>query len=299
MQKFKRLTKKYKSSQTQSPNVPPVSSNENSGGEDDSSPINDAPNSNSNNILDSTASIVASSSTFLDSKLQTKNSTSSSTTGTETVPTQPTSKFLTFLKGSDDSSPKDPEYKYLDKINLASNIIDRSTTSATIMTSTFLPAVENLDMFKRFAPFVSDACKIVQSVIDIYKTAEHNKSICGAILDRVYAAEAAVKYLHIRRDQKTEFFNEKNLKVVENLMKCMREMEEFCKNVSTVTGWKKYVNAKLIDQDFKELTGRFEMYMKTLHFVISVETNVQAREERKLIKQDIKTMQKVGLSFEN
>ncbi|CAG8672701.1 10493_t:CDS:2, partial [Acaulospora morrowiae] len=199
---------------------------------------------------------------------------------------------LSFLEGSDNISPnrgpKDPENKYMERIALTSAFIEGATTKITDAVSTVHPVVANNELIKRFIPFVSDACKIILSIIDIYKAAEHNKSICGAILDRVYVAEAVIKYLHIRRDQKTEFFNEKNIKIVENLIKCMKEMEKFCKDVSKVTGWKKYLNAKLIDQDFKELTSRFEMYMKTLHFVISVETNTQARKERKLIKQDIK-----------
>ncbi|CAG8723788.1 317_t:CDS:2, partial [Acaulospora morrowiae] len=205
------------------------------------------------------------------------------------------SSFSSFLDGSDNNlpirDPKDPKNKYIESTALASTLIEGDTTKITDAVSTVLPTVANNELIKRFIPFVSDACEIILSIISIYKIAEHNKSICGAIFDRAYTAEAAIKYLHIRRDQKMEFFNEKNIKVVENLIKCMMEMEKFCKEVSKVTGWKNYFKAKLIDQDFKELTSKFEMYMKTLHFVISLETNTQARKERKLIKQDINNME--------
>ncbi|CAG8720415.1 18115_t:CDS:1 [Acaulospora morrowiae] len=143
------------------------------------------------------------------------------------------SSSLSFLEGPDNDSPirdsKDPENKYIEGITLTTTFIEGATTKITDAASTVLPAVANNELIKRFIPFVSDACEIILSIISIYKTAEHNKFICDAILDRVYVAEASIKYLHICRDQKMEFFNKKNIKVIKNLMKCMKEMESFAK----------------------------------------------------------------------
>ncbi|CAB5367946.1 unnamed protein product [Rhizophagus irregularis] len=46
--------------------------------------------------------------------------------------------------------------------------------------------------FSKFIPLVAEVTNILDQIVELYHSAEHNKRICGALIDRVSAAEAAV-----------------------------------------------------------------------------------------------------------
>src|SRR6266542_3693822 len=120
--------------------------------------------------------------------------------------------------------------------------------------------------FGKFIPLIADVANILDQIVDLYQSAEHNKRICGVLIDRVSAAEAAVRNLEIRRDQNKNFFNQKNLILLQRLVHNIQQIKRFVNELSKVKGLKKYVQAKSIEKTFKELCRDFDSNVATLHF---------------------------------
>src|SRR5579859_1891494 len=61
--------------------------------------------------------------------------------------------------------------------------------------------------FANFLPLIGEVAKLFNEIVDIYQKAEHNKRICGVMLDRVQVAETAVINLKNRREENENFFS--------------------------------------------------------------------------------------------
>src|SRR4051812_32679817 len=94
--------------------------------------------------------------------------------------------------------------------NLGANMLDGAgialNTSATVLAT--LEITTNVIVpFSKFIPLVTEVANVLDQIVELYQSAEHNKRICGSLIDRVSAAEAAVRNLKVRRDQNKGFFN--------------------------------------------------------------------------------------------
>ncbi|EXX56325.1 uncharacterized protein OCT59_023059 [Rhizophagus irregularis] len=141
--------------------------------------------------------------------------------------------------------------------------------------------------FSKFIPLVAEVTNILDQIVELYHSAEHNKRICGALIDRVSAAEAAVRNLKIRRDQNKSFFNQKNLILLQRLVNNINQIKKFVGEVSQLKGLSKYVQAKSIEKNFKELCRDFDSNVATLNFAITVDSRNQAENDKKALRQDI------------
>ncbi|GBC03860.1 hypothetical protein RclHR1_05370005 [Rhizophagus clarus] len=141
--------------------------------------------------------------------------------------------------------------------------------------------------FSKFIPLVTEVANILDQIVELYHSAEHNKRICGALIDRVSAAEAAVRNLKIRRDQNKNFFNQKNLILLQRLVNNIHQIKKFVGEVSQLKGLTKYVQAKSIEKSFKELCRDFDSNISTLNFSITVDSRNQAENDKKALRQDI------------
>ncbi|CAG8812205.1 2444_t:CDS:2, partial [Racocetra persica] len=118
----------------------------------------------------------------------------------------------------------------------------------------------------KFLPLFGDIITIVQEIIYMYNTAEANKRICGVLLDRVQAAEAAVNNLKIREKERQEFFTEQNIVTLRKLVNVIRKIADFIK---------------------KSLTAEFDSYMSSLSFTITIELKLQGERDRAALSKDI------------
>src|SRR5436853_2144939 len=143
---------------------------------------------------------------------------------------------------------------------IGDNIVDGAGIALDI-TTTVLETLEittNVIVpFSKFIPLVNEVANTLDQIVELYHSAEHNKRICGSLIDRVSAAEAAVRNLKIRRDQNKSFFNQKNLILLQRLVHNIQQIKRFVSEVSQLKGLTKYVQAKSIEKNFKELCRDF------------------------------------------
>src|ERR1043166_8106247 len=116
----------------------------------------------------------------------------------------------------DDSKGNDSKLSKIGESMLggADAVLNASSTVVTtleVTTSVIVP-------FSKFIPLITEVANILDQIVELYQSAEHNKRICGSLIDRVSAAEAAVRNLKVRRDQNKSFFNQKNLILLQRLV---------------------------------------------------------------------------------
>src|SRR5947209_7741083 len=107
-----------------------------------------------------------------------------------------------------------PKKKLFKKINRALDGVTDFIEPAAETTAAVIAAVEVVSNaavpFANFLPLIGEVARLCNEIVDIYQTAEHNKRICGVMLDRVQVAETAVRNLKNRREENEDFFSEEN-----------------------------------------------------------------------------------------
>jgi hypothetical protein len=121
--------------------------------------------------------------------------------------------------------------------------------------------------FAEFAPHISSFLDIGKDIITLYEKAEHNKELCGSLLERCNFAMAAVRGLDIRKTENAEFFSKReNFELFVGFVKCMKKIKRFIRDVSQLNRLKNFLYANNIEENFNSLSSEFELYMNGLNF---------------------------------
>ncbi|CAB5376326.1 unnamed protein product [Rhizophagus irregularis] len=154
-----------------------------------------------------------------------------------------------------------------------SRVSDTATNGLAIAATVSKEAAVVADVLTPFIPLISEIAHIVQDIINLYQTAEHNKRICGSLLSRATVAETAVNMLKIRRLENEDVFKSK----------------EYYRNFQRLV---MVIAAHSIEEQFRNLTEEFDGLMRVLNFTMAVQNQIQMEEDQKVIRSDIKEMTK-------
>ncbi|CAG8514450.1 5886_t:CDS:2 [Scutellospora calospora] len=138
--------------------------------------------------------------------------------------------------------------------------------------------------FSKFVPIISDIISVTDEITLIYQSAEHNKRISRALIDRLAAVESAVRLLKIDKDDNKEFFNQENFVVMQKLSDNIHKTKKFIGEVTQLKGLSKYIQAKSIKTAFFDLTSEFDSYINTLNFVMNVDKKLREEREKEIIR---------------
>ncbi|CAG8447050.1 2405_t:CDS:2 [Diversispora eburnea] len=185
-------------------------------------------------------------------------------------------------------------------VNTCSNDFLNNYPSMTMQDFVIVPFVASsniksaavvADAITPFVPFISDITNIVNEIISIYQTAEHNKRICGSLLSRATSAQTAINNLKIRRLENEDLFKSKDFYInFQKLTKLIDRIKKFIGEVSQIKGLSKFLSAKTIEGEFQELTTEFDGLMRVMNFTMAIQTQIQMDEDRELVKRDISEM---------
>ncbi|RIB28324.1 hypothetical protein C2G38_2137392 [Gigaspora rosea] len=150
------------------------------------------------------------------------------------------------------------------------------TASNTLpITSTFVRGAANVaDVIALFIPLVNNITDAVKEILYLCETVEYNKRICGTLLERVLFAEAAIKALMSRADyfedklNSTEFY-----KKFQKFTDVIEKIKSFVKEVSQITGLRKFFQASEIKSRFITLLEEFDSLMNLLQFSMVVRSS--------------------------
>ncbi|CAG8492123.1 3656_t:CDS:2 [Diversispora eburnea] len=153
-------------------------------------------------------------------------------------------------------------------------------------------------------PVIDIVLTLIDEIVNIYNTAQHNTKICSSLVDRVQRAEYAVKVLKRRLDDKKyntqvyyqSFIHFKNI---------LDKIKNYSADMTQLRGIKKYKNAYLMRDKFIKLTEEFERCMQDLNFTLLVSDEEQRKYDEIALNQDIADLAQIlqekkttDLSFE-
>jgi hypothetical protein len=190
-----------------------------------------------------------------------------------------------------------PKKKLVKKVNRALEGVGDALEPAVETTAAICAAVEVVSHaavpFANFLPLIGEVARICNELVEIYQTAEHNKRICGVMLDRVQIAETAVRNLKNRREDNEDFFSEENYINLHKLVNVITKIRKFVAEISQFKGLYKYVQARNIEKIAKDLNNEFDSTIQLLEFSLMVDFNARADTDNKKIKDDIEDLNEV------
>ncbi|CAG8761151.1 10153_t:CDS:2 [Dentiscutata erythropus] len=118
--------------------------------------------------------------------------------------------------------------------------------------------------FPKFVSVMHEIMNVIEDIITIHQSAEHNKLISSALVDKTVSIE-------------TTFPN-------------LQKIQKYISEVTQLKGLEKYIHAKSIQTTFYELTTEFDNYVNKLKFAITVDPKVRAEREKAMIRDDIEEL---------
>src|SRR6266540_3738484 len=110
------------------------------------------------------------------------------------------------------------------------------SAAVELTTATVIP-------FAQFFPLIRDVADILNKVIDLYKTAQHNKNITKILMERIIAANSAVNLLQARED----LFTSKNYTSLQRLVQVLQKMKKYIEEITQYNTVQKFIGAKSIE----------------------------------------------------
>ncbi|CAI2167685.1 10141_t:CDS:10, partial [Funneliformis geosporum] len=163
-----------------------------------------------------------------------------------------------------------------------------------IVTGTIGTVCDFIEPFAGFLPLITEVTLMFNEIIKIYQTAEHNRKICGIFHDRVQIADTAVRNLKNRRDDNVDFFSTNNLIHLQKLVNVIGKIRKLVGEISQLTGLSKYIQAKNIENEVKDLSSEFDSTILAIQFSLTVDFTINAdkaaAKDNENIKSDIKEL---------
>ncbi|CAB4434222.1 unnamed protein product [Rhizophagus irregularis] len=138
----------------------------------------------------------------------------------------------------------------------------------------------------QFIPLIKDVSDIFSKVTELYRSAQHNKNITRILLERVSAANISVNILQAREDLLTSIY----YKSLQRLVGVLHNMNEFIKEITQYNTVQKFLVAKKIENEYKELCKEYDSSMTLLSFNLLVKFNTE--NEDKIVKEDVEQLVK-------
>ncbi|GBB91322.1 hypothetical protein RclHR1_18540001 [Rhizophagus clarus] len=147
--------------------------------------------------------------------------------------------------------------------------------------------------FAKFLPIINEIGTLTDEINALVEDAEHSKRTCVILRNRVYAAESATRDLKFNREERKEFFNDKNYLCLQNLAIIMKQIKKFISEISQTRTLIKYIESKDTEKTFKELSDEFDNCIKLMSFSINIKNAdglEQIREDQKELAKFLEAM---------
>ncbi|CAG8853898.1 21150_t:CDS:1, partial [Gigaspora margarita] len=145
------------------------------------------------------------------------------------------------------------------------------------------------DILTVYVPVISAVKVLVDEICKIYENAECNKELCAVMVDRVKAAEFSMYKIVRSIEKKKEDFNKKSYYYAfEKFKNNLTHIKEYCKNVSKLKGYKRFLLASDVKSRFEQLRDDFDRCMNDLNFAIDVSSAIDRAKESQRVDASLK-----------
>jgi serine/threonine protein kinase len=158
-------------------------------------------------------------------------------------------------------------------------------------TSVFMGNVN--DAVGPYIPFVAIIATLTREIVKAYENVQYNKSTCGVLVNRVEAAEAAIKALIRQKEENIDqFLNENYYNSFERYVNCLRNIKGFCIDISHLSKFKKFFSSEKIKEIFQSIIKEFDTCSADLNLAVTANTNEQLVKDLEILHSDMIEMKK-------
>ncbi|CAG8566538.1 35818_t:CDS:2, partial [Racocetra persica] len=145
-----------------------------------------------------------------------------------------------------------------------------------------------------FGSLISGITDLISDIIKFYNTAQCNKKICSALLDRAQSAELALKSLNKKKQENEENFRKKEYyHAFLRFEMVLQQIKDFAIDVTQLQGFEKIFKANLVSEKFTQLTNDFDRVIKDLNFTMAISSDEQRINDQKNLKDNLDEMKKL------
>lgn len=143
--------------------------------------------------------------------------------------------------------------------------------------------------YEKFSQIIREIEKLYDEIVEIYKKAEHNRRICGIMLERVLIGNMIVNNLKICKEENLKFFlSGKNYINLNRFSFIISKIYKLLLEISQLQSLYKYIKYNNIEKIVKNLKDEFDFTIQILNFPLKVNyNNLNAEDDDKRIKADI------------
>ncbi|RIA89126.1 kinase-like domain-containing protein [Glomus cerebriforme] len=158
-----------------------------------------------------------------------------------------------------------------------------------ILPSTFVKALESVnEAVGPFVPLVTMITTLTKELAKAYENVQYNKKTCGILVNRVEAAEVAIKGLMRQKEEYIEqFLNQDYYESFERFVICLEKIKEFFYEISQLSKVEKFFTSSNIKEDFQNIIKEFDSCSNDLNLAISITTNEQMNKYLTIIHSDM------------
>ncbi|RHZ46439.1 hypothetical protein Glove_621g60 [Diversispora epigaea] len=187
---------------------------------------------------------------------------------------------------------QDLEHVNLTKIFVESIELNTLKTFAIVPDTTKIKIAVG-EAVKPFVPLIESVTIVISEIFAIYETVQYNKKICNSLMDRVNAAEAAIKTLKRRQaENEKNFRNQEYFKSFIRFIDIMKRIKNFIADVSNLNKYQKFLHSGSVKDRFDSLVNDFDVVMTELHFTMAIANEEQRMIDQLALKSDIADMTK-------
>ncbi|GBB84101.1 hypothetical protein RclHR1_10730004 [Rhizophagus clarus] len=174
-----------------------------------------------------------------------------------------------------------------------SNFFDKNLPIGSAAQTTFKLVGNVADAVTPFLPLAQLVAALTKEIVDAYDNVQYNKKTCGSLVNRVEAAETAIKALMRQKEQNLENFQNQNY--YNNFVRftnCLKQIKKLFDDISQLSKLKKFTSSATIRDRLEENIKEFNSCSNDLNLAISIATQEQLNKDLEILHDDMVEMDK-------
>jgi hypothetical protein len=145
-----------------------------------------------------------------------------------------------------------------------------------------------------FLPLAGLVATLTKEILEAYDNVQYNKKTCGALVNRVEAAETAIKALMRQKEENLKNFQDQNYyNTFQRFVNCLKQIKKLFDDISQLPKFKKFVSSANIRERFEKNIKEFNNCSNDLNLAISIATQDQLNKDLATLHDDMIEMNKV------
>ncbi|CAB4442957.1 unnamed protein product [Rhizophagus irregularis] len=154
-------------------------------------------------------------------------------------------------------------------------------TTTAVINHTELATLVTIPL-SQFIPLIKDVSDIISKVMDLCKSAQHNKNIAKILLERISTANVSVNIIQAREDITLTYYQS-----LQRLVQVLQDIKDYIEKITQYNTVQKFLGTNTIEKKFKELCEEYDNSIISLNFNLSVNFLFDTKQDDEIVKDDV------------